>query len=616
VLGRLWKVAVSMGAATLVVVGLSGGVRAQTAAPSTYSIGVDAMAPVGHNWEYTNFFPSAGISVHNGDVLDFKWGLGISLDALHTATVLPLGETAAQAWQAEPLLVAAPGATGGSRVTNPALNPTFPLPGSGPGGCGTSAKPCAFTGASVLNSGPNNGGNDFYVKVGLPSGTTGSFQVVDLIHPGMSATVTVVTDGAPTSTQSELDTAAASQLTQDTSEALAAEGAAQPTVTTNPDGTHLVTAYAGVTTPDVQIDEMLPAHLTVHPGDSVKWVVASYIHTVTFPYGSDLPQLNPFPGTNGFNPAAFGPTAIENGGYRTTAADGEEFNFGHAIPYGSAATYHPSSPIVAIADSADGKGYWQVGANGSVYSFGDAPFVGSAAGKVSAPISAIIVDPRGFGYVLVGQDGSAYVFDTQFPGPPPARITPAKLAAPIVAAAGNGGQGNGPGFWAAAADGGVFTYGAATFFGSAASLHLASPIVGMDSTPDGGGYWLVASDGGVFNYGDARFFGSLGGTHLNAPIVGIVRSADGGGYSLLAADGGVFTFGDATYDGSTGGMTLAAPMTAIDAVPGTTATSGVLSQPSFVTGLATSYTFTFPEKGKFSYQCEIHDHMVGMVTVS
>ena len=126
----------------------------------------------------------------------------------------------------------------------------------------------------------------------------------------------------------------------------------------------------------------------------------------------------------------------------------------------------------------------------------------------------------------------------------------------------------------------------------------------------------MASDGGVFNYGDARFFGSLGGTRLNVPIVGMVRSTDGGGYSLLAADGGVFTFGDAAYDGSAGGMKLAAPMTAIDAVAGTTATSGVLSQPSFVPGLASSYTFTFPEKGKFSYQCEIHDHMIGMVTVS
>jgi hypothetical protein len=43
----------------------------------------------------------------------------------------------------------------------------------------------------------------------------------------------------------------------------------------------------------------------------------------------------------------------------------------------------------------------------------------------------------------------------------------------------------------------------------------------MAATPGGGGYWLVASDGGVFSFGDATFLGSMGGQHLNAPIVGI-----------------------------------------------------------------------------------------------
>jgi hypothetical protein len=75
------------------------------------------------------------------------------------------------------------------------------------------------------------------------------------------------------------------------------------------------------------------------------------------------------------------------------------------------------------------------------------------------------------------------------------------------------------------------------------NLTLNAPIVGITSTPDGGGYWLVAADGGVFTFGDARFFGSLGNLTLNAPIVGITASPDGGGDFLVAADGGVFTFG-------------------------------------------------------------------------
>ncbi len=61
-----------------------------------------------------------------------------------------------------------------------------------------------------------------------------------------------------------------------------------------------------------------------------------------------------------------------------------------------------------------------------------------------------------------------------------------------------------------AADGGVFTYGDAAFYGSAGGLHLNKPIVGMAATPDGKGYCLVAADGGIFNYGDAAFDGSAG----------------------------------------------------------------------------------------------------------
>jgi hypothetical protein len=57
------------------------------------------------------------------------------------------------------------------------------------------------------------------------------------------------------------------------------------------------------------------------------------------------------------------------------------------------------------------------------------------------------------------------------------------------------------------------------FAGSAGSIHLNKPVVGVAATPDGTGYWLVASDGGVFTYGSATYFGSTGGKKLNAPMV-------------------------------------------------------------------------------------------------
>jgi hypothetical protein len=72
----------------------------------------------------------------------------------------------------------------------------------------------------------------------------------------------------------------------------------------------------------------------------------------------------------------------------------------------------------------------------------------------------------------------------------------------------------------------------------------------MAATPDGQGYWLVASDGGVFTFGDATFFGSAAGVHLNQPVDGIEATPDGRGYWLAAADGGVFTYGDAGFLGA------------------------------------------------------------------
>ena len=80
---------------------------------------------------------------------------------------------------------------------------------------------------------------------------------------------------------------------------------------------------------------------------------------------------------------------------------------------------------------------------------------------------------------------------------------------------------DGLGYWLVAADGGVFTFGDAAFYGSLPGIGVhVSDIVGIAPTPDGHGYWLMGADGGVFSFGDARFYGSMGGTHLNAPVAG------------------------------------------------------------------------------------------------
>ena len=248
-------------------------------------------------------------------------------------------------------------------------------------------------------------------------------------------------------------------------------------------------------------------------------------------------------------------TYLQPSGYWEVASDGGIFSFGDAAFYGSMGGQPPqparswgwpppptaaatgwwpptaasspsvtppstarwaastSTPIVGMAATPDGGGYWEVASDGGIFSFGDAVFHGSMGGHhLNPPIVGIAATPDGGGY------------------------------------------------WEVASDGGIFSFGGATFYGSMGGHPLNQPIVGMAATPDGGGYWLVASDGGIFSFGDATFHGSMGGHHLNQPIVGMAATADGGGYWLVASDGGIFSFGDATFHGSMGGHHLNQPI--------------------------------------------------------
>jgi hypothetical protein len=122
------------------------------------------------------------------------------------------------------------------------------------------------------------------------------------------------------------------------------------------------------------------------------------------------------------------------------------------------------------------------------------------------------------------------------------------------------------GYWLVGADGGIFSFGGANFYGSTGNLVLQRPVVGITPTPDDGGYWLVASDGGIFAFGDSTFEGSMpglgiapagtvGAAHsLDAPIIGMVPSTTGHGYFMVGEDGGVFAFGDARFEGSCPGI--------------------------------------------------------------
>ncbi len=165
-------------------------------------------------------------------------------------------------------------------------------------------------------------------------------------------------------------------------------------------------------------------------------------------------------------------------------------------------------------------------------------------------------------YWLVASDGGIFSFGgASFYGSTGGMV----LNKPVVGMAATH---DGLGYWLVASDGGIFSYGDAKFYGSTGSIALNKPVVGMAVTPDGDGYWLVASDGGIFSYGDAQFYGSTGSMRLNQPVVGMAATPDGKGYWLVASDGGIFAFGDAAFYGSTGSLVLNKPVVGMLAGPG------------------------------------------------
>jgi len=168
-------------------------------------------------------------------------------------------------------------------------------------------------------------------------------------------------------------------------------------------------------------------------------------------------------------------------------------------------------------------GYWLAAADGGVFSFGGAHFHGSMAGlPLNAPIVGI-----------------------------------ASTWGRIVAGVRPNYSGAADGYDLVAKDGGVFSFGTATFYGSMGGRALDAPVVGIATTPDQGGYWLVASDGGVFAFGDAGFYQSMGGRPISAPIVGMAATPDGKGYWLVGRDGAVYAFGDARFGGGATGTSPA-----------------------------------------------------------
>jgi hypothetical protein len=178
---------------------------------------------------------------------------------------------------------------------------------------------------------------------------------------------------------------------------------------------------------------------------------------------------------------------------------------------------------------------------GSVQDQLDMPGGTFAASGIISDWFTVVGQPAGgtSGYWLLGSDGGIFSFGSaQFYGSMGGR----PLNRPVVGMAAVPGGG---GYWEVASDGGIFSFGSAQFYGSTGALTLAQPIVAMAPTPDGRGYWLLAADGGVFAFGDAQFYGSLPGSNITATAVALLPSADGQGYLIVTSSGHVYPYGDA-----------------------------------------------------------------------
>jgi hypothetical protein len=227
-------------------------------------------------------------------------------------------------------------------------------------------------------------------------------------------------------------------------------------------------------------------------------------------------------------------------GYWLVDASGAVSVHGGAKYYGSMAGVRLNSPIAHIVSTSDGLGYWLVAGDGGIFSFGDARFYGSMGGRpLNAPVVDMAPTPDGLGYWLVAGDGGIFSFgDARFCGSMGGR----RLNAPVVAIAADDSTG---GYWETASDGGVFAFDA-PFHGSTGGLRLDQPIVSMATVASGTGYWFVAGDGGIFSFG-VPFHGSGGGQPVPAPIVGMAADSATDGYWMVGSNGSVYSFGAPFY---------------------------------------------------------------------
>jgi len=157
-------------------------------------------------------------------------------------------------------------------------------------------------------------------------------------------------------------------------------------------------------------------HLEPTPSGKGYWVLSAAGEVFAFGDAVFRGQLYPIP----VHAIGLAPTPTGQG-YWIATADAQVFAFGDAIvqaatgpslPAGGSegAPPKPTGPMVAIASSPDGKGYWLLGRDGGVFSFG-VPFHGSVPDR--QPYGQAVdlrATDSGAGYYVAGTDGAVFAF--------------------------------------------------------------------------------------------------------------------------------------------------------------------------------------------------------------
>jgi hypothetical protein len=243
-------------------------------------------------------------------------------------------------------------------------------------------------------------------------------------------------------------------------------------------------------------------------------------------------------------------------GYWLVGSDGGIFSFGVAGFYGSTGSLHLQRPVVGITPTSDKHGYWLDASDGGIFAFGDAGFYGSLPGlglhpagsglphSLAAPVVGMVPSTTGRGYFMVGSDGGVFAFgDAHFAGSCPGIGGCAGTAVAVMPDA------TGNGYWLVTSLGDVYAFGDAPFEGNAPPEPVS--VTDAVASPGGEGYWILYSNGAVFSFGDAvPLSGPVGYTNSFDPATAVFPTSDGRGLWVASARGDVFPSGNAPFLGS------------------------------------------------------------------